>query len=120
MLTALLPSGKGDGLIMKLEAYRGVMTECPANTMPAYISAFEQGYNSIRVDVLATDDGALVAHHDEERICRYSYVRLLREDFGILFSEKFEGTTLHFPKTSKSSVPRFPKILTLSSTKMMT
>ena len=79
---------------MKLEAFRGVMTECPANTMPAFISAYEQGYNSIRVDVLATDDGALVAHHDEERICRYSYVRLLREDFGILFSEKFEGTTL--------------------------
>lgn len=79
---------------MKFEAYRGVMTECPANTMPAYLSAFEQGYDSIYVDVLVTNDGALVAHHDAERICPMSYVRLLREDFGILFSEKFEHTYL--------------------------
>lgn len=79
---------------MKLEAFRGVMTECPANTMPAYLSAFEQGYDSIRVDVLATDDGVLVAHHDAERIRPMSYVRLLHEDFGILFSEKFEHTSL--------------------------
>lgn len=79
---------------MKLEAFRGVMTECPANTMPAYLSAYEQGYDSIRVDVLATDDGALVAHHDASKIRPMSYVRLLHEDFGILFSEKFEHTSL--------------------------
>ena len=79
---------------MKLEAFRGVMTECPANTMPAYLSAYEQGYDSIRVDVLATDDGALVAHHDAECLRPMSYVRLLHEDFGILFSEKFEHTSL--------------------------
>lgn len=79
---------------MKLQAYRGIGTECPANTMPAYLSAYEQGYDSIFVDVLATDDGVLVSHHDAERIRPMSFVRLLHEDFGILYSEKFEHTSL--------------------------
>lgn len=79
---------------MKLQAFRGVGTECPANTFPAFQSAVEQGYDSYSLDVAATCDGALVVHHDRERIFRQSYTRLLDCDFGIGFSNKFAGTRI--------------------------
>ena len=50
--------------MVKLQAHRGVSAECPENTMPAFITAIEQGYNAIETDVMATKDNVLVLHHD--------------------------------------------------------
>ena len=51
--------------MIKLQAHRGVSAECPENTMPAFITAIEQGYEAIEVDVMSTKDNQLVLHHDK-------------------------------------------------------
>ena len=97
--------------MLKLQAHRGVSAECPENTMPAFITAIEQGYDAIEVDVMATKDNKLVLHHDKtiNRTARradgsavgaslplsyLTYDELLEYDFGIGYHKKFAGTKL--------------------------
>jgi len=53
---------------MNFQAHRGVSTEYPENTMPAFIAAVEQGYTYIETDPLVTKDGlvALGVMSDEQ------------------------------------------------------
>lgn len=100
---------------MKLQAFRGVGTECPANTLPAFQSAVEQGYDAYSLDVAATCDGALVVHHDRERIFRQSYMRLLDCDFGIEFSNKFTGTRICVLEEVLVFAQRYEKKVSISA-----
>lgn len=45
---------------MKFQAHRGVGTEFPENTMPAFIAAAAQGYDYIELDPAFTADGKCV------------------------------------------------------------
>ena len=45
---------------MIFQAHKGVSTEYPENTMPAFIAAVEQGYKIIELDVSVTKDGKFV------------------------------------------------------------
>ncbi len=95
----------------KLQAHRGVSAECPENTMPAFLTAIEQGYDAIETDVMATKDNKLVLHHDRtiNRTARradgspvgaslplsyLTYDELLEYDFGIGYHKKYKGTKL--------------------------
>ena len=97
--------------MIKLQAHRGVCAECPENTMPAFITAIEQGYDAIETDVMATKDNKLVLHHDRtiNRTARradgsdvgaslplsyLTYDELLEYDFGIGYHKKYKGTKL--------------------------
>lgn len=103
---------------MLYQAHRGVCTECPENTMPAFRKAAEQGYPIIELDPKFTADGVCVLHHDwtVNRTCRafdgsafseptdirtltWEQVRGL--DAGLWFSEEFRGT----------GVPMFREVL---------
>lgn len=92
-----------------LDAHRGVSTEYPENTMPAFKAAAEQGYEVIELDPAVTKDGVIVFMHDstinrtgrrqdgsviEERtyVDSLTYAELCELDFGIHFNEKFKGT----------------------------
>ena len=57
---------------MLFEAHRGVSTEFPENTLPAFVAAKEQGYHMIELDPRVTADGQWVVHHDSKvgRTCR--------------------------------------------------
>lgn len=94
-----------------LQAHKGVETEYPENTLPAFIAAGEQGYEMIELDLRMTKDNRIIAMHDssinstgrnpdgskiEEEIKIYdiTYEQSLQYDFGIWFSEKFKGTKL--------------------------
>ena len=57
---------------MNFQAHRGVSTEYPENTMPAFIAAVEQGYTYIETDPLVTKDNVCVLMHDKtlNRTCR--------------------------------------------------
>ena len=57
---------------MKFQAHRGVGTEFPENTMPAFIAAVAQGYDYIELDPAFTADGKCVIMHDKSinRTCR--------------------------------------------------
>ena len=94
-----------------LQAHRGVSTECPENTMPAFTLAIEQGYGYIETDPLVTKDGKVVLHHDatinrtgrnadgspiegDKFVAEMTYQELLEYDFGIFKHPKFAGTKL--------------------------
>ena len=57
---------------MKFQAHRGVSSEYPENTMPAFYAAWEQGYHVLEIDPRFTSDGQCVAFHDNtiNRTCR--------------------------------------------------
>lgn len=92
-----------------LQAHRGVSTECPENTMPAFELAIEQGYGFIETDPIVTKDGQVVLHHDntinrtgrnadgskidqELAVADLTYEEMLAYDFGIWKHPKFAGT----------------------------
>ena len=100
---------KGAPIMTKLQAHRGVSTENPENTMPAFEAAIAQGYNAIELDVAVTRDLVCILLHDEtiNRTARHSdgspiaepvaiaditYEEACQYDFGIAFHKKFKGT----------------------------
>lgn len=93
---------------VKLQAHRGVSTECPENTMSAFRCAAMQGYDVIELDPKYTSDGKIVILHDmtlnrtarnkggsalekETKITELTYDEALLYDYGIAFSPKFRG-----------------------------
>ena len=97
---------------MLFEAHRGVSTEYPENTMPAYIAALNEGYDYIEADPDYTKDEVLVMFHDWpdiRRTCRRANGDAIEEkiairdltfkearelDAGIFMGEKFAGTKI--------------------------
>ena len=93
---------------MIYQAHRGVSTEYPENTMPAFRAAFEQGYGIIETDPIFTVDGQCVLFHDRTttRTCRdaegqpvpervaaeMTYAELTALDAGLYMGEQFRGT----------------------------
>ena len=94
----------------RLCAHRGFNAVAPENSLPAYGAAVALGAQEIEFDVWSTKDGVLVSCHDQElervstgvgKINEYTYEELLNFDFGVKFSEKFEGL----------KIPTFEEIL---------
>ena len=96
---------------MKMQAHRGVCTECPENTMPAFRRAAEQGYPIIELDPKFTADDVCVVLHDRNinRTCRtvdgqafeetipvasLTFAQTQELDAGLWFSEEFKGTKI--------------------------
>ena len=94
---------------MLYQAHRGVCTECPENTVPAFQRAWEQGYQIIEMDPAFSSDGVCVLFHDRtlNRTCRtdggeslpegitpgdLTWEALKKLDAGLWFSEEFRGT----------------------------
>lgn len=95
----------------KLQAHRGVSSECPENTFSAFYRALFQGYDVIELDPEYTLDKKIVILHDEEinRTARNSdgsaierkinihsvtYREAKAFDYGIACGEKFRGEEL--------------------------
>lgn len=96
---------------MIFEAHRGVSTEFPENTLPAFEAAFAQGYTYVELDPAFTSDGHCVVFHDhtvnrtcraaggtalekEIRLCDLSYEQTQKLDAGIAKAYKFRGTKI--------------------------
>ncbi len=97
---------------IRLQAHRGVSTDYPENTIPAFQASVDMGYKVIELDAKYTKDGVCVLHHDltinrtgrtkdgeslgEEKInirdCDFEYLRTL--DFGLWMGEEFRGTLI--------------------------
>ena len=102
---------------MKFQAHRGVATEFPENTLPAFTAAIRQGYDYIELDPNYTADGKCVILHDSSinRTCRFksgekipniikiteiTYSEALKYDAGTAKAFKFRGT--HIPLLSEA------------------
>ncbi len=96
---------------MIFQAHKGVSTEAPENTLPAFRAAIEQGYESIELDVSVTRDLQFILLHDSTldrtarlengaplpetvRISDITYAEALAYDLGVWFAPKFKGTKL--------------------------
>ena len=96
---------------MIYQAHRGVCTECPENTIPAFRKAWEQGYGIIEMDPKFTSDGVCVLLHDwtVNRTCRMengeafgekieiadlTWEQVRKLDAGLWFGEAFRGTRI--------------------------
>ena len=105
-----------------LQAHKGVESEYPENTMPAFCAAAEQGYEMIELDLGVTKDHQIIVMHDEkinrtarredgselaEPVCisDLTYAEALTYDFGLWFSPAFRGTRL----------PLFSQVLALAA-----
>ncbi len=96
---------------MQMQAHRGVCTECPENTMPAFERAAQQGYPIIELDPKFTADDVCVVLHDYNinRTCRtadgkafedkisietLTFAQSQELDAGLWFGEEFKGTKI--------------------------
>lgn len=96
---------------MLYQAHRGVCTECPENTMPAFERAAQQGYPIIELDPKFTADDVCVVLHDFNinRTCRtadgsafeekisietLTFAQSQQLDAGLWFGEEFKGTRI--------------------------
>ena len=96
---------------MQLQAHRGVCTEYPENTLPAFEAAIRQGYDIIEMDIDRTLDGQFVTLHDRTlnrtgrmadgseigepvRLSDLTYEQALTYDMGRAFHLKFTGTKI--------------------------
>lgn len=97
--------------MVKLQAHKGVASDCPENTIASFECAAFQGYDVIELDLDYTLDKKIVVLHDstinntarnadgskiesEIRISDITYERAFEFDFGIWFSEDFRGERL--------------------------
>lgn len=93
---------------MIFQAHKGVSTENPENTMPAFVSAVEQGYKIIELDVGVTKDLKFVLLHDGtiNRTARLANGGLIDEDVkigDITYSEALKYDFVYgFQKSSKA------------------
>ena len=92
------------------QAHRGVSTDFPENTIPAFQGAIDQGYKFIELDPNFTKDNQCVLMHDNtiNRTCRtvngaslgdskislnsITYAQLSKYDAGLFKGEQFKGT----------------------------
>ena len=81
---------------MIIQAYKGVRTEYPANTMTAFRAVGEQRYDSVYLEVSRTKDGQWVVCNEAQRldISGWTEVQRLEFDVGADFHMKFAGTPL--------------------------
>ncbi len=81
-------------------AHRGFNKIAPENSLPAYGAAVAMGAEEIEFDLWPTADGEIVSIHDKKLsrvstgegiVYEKTYNELLEYDFGIKFSEYYEG-----------------------------
>ncbi len=101
----------------KVIAHRGANKKAPQNTIPAFVTAINEGTDGFETDVHLTRDGIPVICHNytidatsdgRGDISSYTLEELKKFDFGSYFSEDFKDTPLpsldeFLEVTSKSS-----------------
>jgi glycerophosphoryl diester phosphodiesterase len=111
-----LSTNAGEPLIV---AHRGASKDAPANTIPAFQLAWEQGADAIEADFHLSKDGEIVCIHDVETkkvagtnlIVRNSTLAELKQlDVGAIHGEAFKGTTIPTLAEVFATIPENKKI----------
>jgi glycerophosphoryl diester phosphodiesterase len=97
-----------------LVAHRGVSSEAPENTLPAFELAWKQGADAIEGDFHLTKDGEIVCIHDADTkkstgkklvVATSTLAELQALDAGILREEKWQGTRIPTLSQVLATVP---------------
>lgn len=107
---------------IRIEAHRGVGTDAPENTLPAFEAAVAQGYDMIELDLKFTADDRCVVLHDgtvgrtgrtadgapadNRKIAEMTFDEARALDYGLWKSESFRGT----------QIPLFTDVLAFAKT----
>ena len=107
---------------IRIEAHRGVGTDAPENTLPAFEAAAAQGYDMIELDLKFTADDRCVVLHDgtvgrtgrhtdgsaveNRKIAELTYAEASALDYGLWKDESFRGT----------AIPLFSDVLAFAKT----
>ncbi len=87
----------------KIIAHRGANKKAPQNTLPAFITAIEEGTDGFETDVHLTKDGIPVICHNYTidatsdgtgDVTSYKLEEIKKFDFGSYFSKEFKETPL--------------------------
>ena len=87
----------------KIIAHRGANKKAPQNTLPAFVTAINEGTDGFETDVHLTKDGIPVICHNytidatsngRGDITSYTLAELKKFDFGAYFSQEFKDTPL--------------------------
>lgn len=87
----------------KIIAHRGANKKAPQNTVPAFVTAVNEGADGFETDVHLSKDGVPVICHNytidatsdgKGEITSFTLEELKKFDFGSYFSEEFKGTPL--------------------------
>ncbi len=108
--------------MIRIEAHRGVGTDAPENTMPAFETAVRQGYDMIELDLKFTADDRCVVLHDgsvgrtgchadgspadNRKIADLTLDEARSLDYGLWKGESFRGT----------DIPLFSDVLAFAKT----
>ncbi len=95
---------------IRIEAHRGVGTDAPENTLPAFEAAVRQGYDMIELDLKFTADDRCVVLHDNSvgrtgrtpdgsltdnrKIAELTLEEARMLDYGLWKGETFRGTEI--------------------------
>lgn len=108
--TAVQTEAAPEEPLLRYQAHRGVSTDFPENTLPAFQGAIDQGFAFIELDPNFTLDQQCVLMHDStiNRTCRnadgseisggsialgsITYAELCQYDAGLFKGEQFKGT----------------------------
>ncbi len=96
--------------MIRIEAHRGVGTDAPENTLPAFEAAVRQGYDMIELDLKFTADDRCVVLHDgsvgrtgrhidgspadNRKIAELTFEEARSLDYGLWKDESFRGTEI--------------------------
>lgn len=87
----------------KVIAHRGANKKAPQNTVPAFVTAINEGTDGFETDVHLSKDGIPVICHNytidatsdgRGDVTSYTLDELKKFDFGSYFSDEYKGTTL--------------------------
>lgn len=96
---------------MAVIAHRGYSSVAPENTIPAFVAAAENGFDTVECDIEWTKDSVPVILHDStinrtarrssgigflfpRKCSNYTYEQLLKYDFGSWKGSEFKGTKI--------------------------
>lgn len=97
---------------LRAVAHRGLSSQAPENTLPAFALAKQAGFSYVETDICFTADGYAVCLHDSEvdrtsngsgAIIDLTLEQVRQLDFGSWYSEEYAGVT----------IPRFEEFLVL-------
>lgn len=88
---------------VKIAAHRGNSSDAPENTLSSVQSAIAKQIDYVEIDIMLTEDGTLVLHHDKTlsrtaganiAISDFPYSVISSYDVGSHFSKKFTGENI--------------------------
>ena len=93
---------------VEYHAHRGVQIGCPENTLQSYLSAVQNDFDWIELDIITSKDGVIVCSHNFDLECETNGVGYIHKLNYSMFKSIYTGTYLN--KKSKNKIPTLSEV----------